>query len=275
MSVFELLNHPLFGIIAFLALVLVIAVINAIALTRLDNAPHIPAGYSAESLPLLSVLVPARNEELNIGQCVESLLNQDYPDYEVLVLDDHSTDRTGQILSALAQDQPRLRVLTGQPLPQGWLGKNWACHQLAEASRGELILFLDADTTHSPKTLSQAASVLLSKELDMLTALPRQLVLSWGERMVVPVLYFCLMAFLPLPLAYRLHLPVFSVAIGQFMLFRRAAYDQIGGYAAVRAHGTDDLALSAPGQISQFALATGRRHRTHQHQDVPGFSAGL
>jgi len=197
-------------------------------------------------------------------------------------LDDHSTDRTGQILSALAQDQPRLQVLTGQPLPQGWLGKNWACHQLAEAADGELILFLDADTTHSPKTLSQAASVLLSKKLDMLTALPRQLVLSWGERLVIPMLYFCLMVFLPLPLAYRLRTPIFSAAIGQFMLFRRTAFERIGGYAAVRGHGTDDLALARqvklhnlPWRLADGGAYTSTRMYRSFRQVYEGFSKNL
>lgn len=282
MTPVELLNHPLFGIVAFLSVVLLIALVNLVALTRLDHAPRIPPGYSAETLPKVSVLVPARNEELNIGHCVESLLNQDYPNYEVLALDDHSTDRTGEILAGLAANDPRLRILAGQPLPQGWIGKNWACHQLAEAAEGDLLLFIDADTAHAPKTLSQSASVLLSKNLGMLTALPRQLVLTWGERLIVPVLYFCLMVFLPLPLAYRLRLPVFSAAIGQFMLFRRSAYDRIGGYAAVRAHGADDLALAR--QVKTYnlpwRLADGSGHTsTRMYRDFrqayEGFSKNL
>lgn len=240
----EILLNPVFGIFAFLLLLLLIACTNAIYMDRMHRYPHRQASQPPEKQPRLSVLVPARDEENNIGRCVESLLTQDYTDYEVFVLNDHSTDRTGAILAALAVDNSRLQVIDGQALPDDWLGKNWACHQLSQAATGELLLFVDADTIHLPQTLSQSVAALIEENSSMLTALPRQEVLSWGERLVVPIIYFSLLCFLPLPLAHRLRLPVFSAALGQFILFTRQAYDQIGGYAAVRSHGTDDIALA-------------------------------
>jgi chlorobactene glucosyltransferase len=189
------------------------------------------------------VLVPARDEEANIGPCVRSLLAQNYPDFEVLVLDDASRDGTGRILAALAEETDRLRVLVGRSLPFGWLGKHWACHQLAQAADGPLLLFTDADTRHHPNALRDAVAALLAEEADLLTALPRYEVVSWAERLVVPVLAWSIFSFLPLGLAHRLHLPVLSATVGQFMLFRRRAYEQVGGHAAVRQQVVDDLAL--------------------------------
>jgi chlorobactene glucosyltransferase len=278
----SLLSHPVFGIVVFLMIALLIAVTNAVSLTRLGRYPQIPPGFPKESLPFLSVLVPVRNEETNIAACINSLLNQDYPNYEVLVLDDYSTDHTRQILDELAALNNQLHVLESQPLPQGWVGKNWACHQLSLAAQGTLILFVDADTTHSPSMLSQSISALLAEKVDMLTGLPRQLVMTWGERLIVPIMYFSLMAFLPLPLAYRLRSPVFSAANGQFMLFRRAAYDKIGGYAAINFHGTDDLALVRLAKINNLTwrMADGTKHANTRmyrnfHQAFDGFSKNL
>jgi chlorobactene glucosyltransferase len=233
-------------------------------------------------LPFVSVLVPARNEEANISHCINTLLKQDYPYYEILVLDDHSTDSTRKILDETAAANPRMQVLNGQPLPQDWLGKNWACHQLFLAAQGELILFVDADTTHNSSMLSHSVSALLADNVDFMTGLPRQLVLTWGERLIVPIMYFCLMAFLPLPLAYRLRSPVFSAANGQFMLFRRAAYDKIGGYAAINSHGTDDLALVRLAKLHNLSwrMADGTKHANTRmyrnfHQAFEGFSKNL
>jgi chlorobactene glucosyltransferase len=194
--------------------------------------------------PRVSILVPVRNEAHNIGPCAHSLLAQRYPDFEVLVLDDHSTDETWQILTHLAADDGRLQLVKGQCLPDGWLGKHWACHQLAQRASGQLLLFTDADTRHHPHALEEAVAALQAEQADLLTALPRQEVITWGERLVVPLIPWSICVFVPLTLAYRLRLPALSVAIGQFMLFQRRAYDMIGGYEAVKQHGVDDISLA-------------------------------
>ena len=115
-----------------------------------------PAGDA----PRVSILIPARNEALNIGPCVRSLLAQDYPNCELCVLDDHSDDGTGEIVRGLglSANGERQRVLTGAPLPPGWTGKGWACHQLAAQARGEFLFFTDADTAHAPGTVSAAVA---------------------------------------------------------------------------------------------------------------------
>jgi chlorobactene glucosyltransferase len=232
------------GTIWFMAVLIVIAVTNLIVLKRLDRLSARLAFPENMEFPFVSILVPARNEEANIEGCVRSLLAQDYPDYELLVLDDNSHDRTGQILTSLAIEDVRLRVLQGKPLPDGWLGKHWACHQLDQAARGQLLLFTDADTRHHPETLVEAVKILQGKRLDMLTAWPQQVMETWGERLLVPFIYWSLFNFLPLELAFRLPFPSLVTAIGQFMLFRRSAYDAVGGYANIRAHAADDIALA-------------------------------
>ncbi len=245
------LTALLLGCLIFLLIVAGIAASNAWALRRLASyspAPNAP-------LPFVSILVPARNEAANIAACVRSLLAQDYAAFEVVALDDASTDDTGAILHALAAEAGRLRVLCGQPLPAGWLGKHWACAQLAEAARGEVFLFTDADTQHAPGALRAAVAARQQTGVDLLSALPHQETVSWGERLVVPVLGWSLFCFLPLAFAHRRQWPALSASIGQFMLIGRAGYARAGGHAGVRAHAADDLALT------RRLLAAGGRWR--------------
>ncbi len=229
-------QHWLF-IVVFLALGLFTVIYNTLTVPRLGDYP------SAPRWPRISILVPARNEAVNIEPCVQSLLAQEYPDFEVLVLNDHSTDETGVILARLAKQFPRLRVLTGKPLPSGWFGKHWACHQLAQAAGGELLLFTDADTRHAPSMLQASVSALMAEDADLLTAFPREEVVTWGERLVVPFIGFGIFTFLPIRLIQRLRWTTLAVTIGQFMLFRRSAYEAVGGYEAVRGEVLDDVRL--------------------------------
>jgi chlorobactene glucosyltransferase len=204
----------------------------------------------------VSILVPARNEERSIGECVASLMAQDYPDFEVLVLDDGSIDRTAEIVRELMAGQPRHRLVSGAALPEGWGGKNWACHQLWKEATGEWLLFTDADTVHSPGALSAAVARAVDYRADLFSAWPRLITLTLGEKMIIPVLHVVAMCWFPMAvvqflqerpgLARRLgprFLRSLGGANGQFMLFRRAAYERIGGHAAVRDHIVEDVAL--------------------------------
>ncbi|MCX7682325.1 MAG: glycosyltransferase [Anaerolineae bacterium] len=230
------LSHQL-GILVFLGVLLGIAVSNLLALRRLGTYP-LPSQF-----PRVSILLPARNEETVIEECVRSLLAQDYPDFEVLALDDGSTDGTGDVLAALAGGDDRLRVFAGLPLPEGWLGKHWACQQLAQAATGELLLFTDADTSHHPQALRLGVAALLAERADLLSGFLQQRLLTWGERLTVPAVFWCFFSFLPLVLAHRLRAPALSLTNGQWMLFRRSAYEAVGGHMAVRDHPVDDIVL--------------------------------
>jgi chlorobactene glucosyltransferase len=214
------------------------------AKARRRGLPAAGATDGGEGLPFVSLLVPARNEELNVEACVSSLLQQDYPHFEVLVLDDGSTDRTPQILAGLAAGDERLTVLKGRRLPAGWLGKHWACHQLTQASRGELLLFTDADTEHHPQMLRAAVAAQRAEGSDMLTGLPREETVTWGEKAIVPIIDWAMFSLLPMGLAKRMKSPLVSIAIGQFMLFRRSSLLTMGGFEAVRGDPVDDVALA-------------------------------
>ncbi len=225
-----------YSIAVFCSVILALALSNLLVLRRLGT-------YAAPARwPRVSVLVPARNEEANIAACVGSLLAQDYPDFEVLVLDDHSTDATARLLAGMAA-AGHLHTLQGRELPAGWLGKAWACQQLAEAATGEILLFTDADTRHHPQTLRQAVAALEAERADLLTLFVQEEVCSWAERLVVPILPWSMMSFFPLVLAYLFPRASLSATNGQFMLFRRTAYEAIGGHASVRREVVDDMAL--------------------------------
>jgi len=129
----------------------------------------------------LLILVPARNEERNTGRCLQSLLTQDYPLLEVLVLDDGSTDATPGIVAEMAQADPRLRLVRGRALPQGWMGKNYACHQLAQLAQGEWLLFTDADTHHRPGVLEWAIEAAQQNQADLVSLVPHVVTHSLGE----------------------------------------------------------------------------------------------
>jgi len=267
--------HALF-IIIFLLFGLITVLVNHFTVHRFDQYPP------TDSFPRVSVLVPARNEERNIEACVTSLLHQDYPDFEVIVLDDQSSDGTPRILARLSRIDDRLKILDGAPLPEGWLGKHWACHQLSQAATGEVILFTDADTRHAPDMLRASASAMIAEGADLVTAFPHEEVITWGERLLVPIIGFGIFTFIPVRLIQKLRLAALSVTIGQFMLFRKTAYDAVGGYAAVRNEIVDDMCLGR--QIISYGfewrLMDGTRHIScRMYHDfwgvVNGFSKSL
>ncbi|MEO0080029.1 MAG: glycosyltransferase [candidate division WOR-3 bacterium] len=226
-----------YRILIFVTVQLMIAVSNSFLLQRPKR--HQPLGPPRR----VSILVPARNEAATIGACVNSLLGQDYPEFEVIVLNDQSQDRTGTILAGIASE--RLQVIDGAPVPDDWTGKNWACHQLAQRARGELMLFTDADTVFQPYALSAAVAMLEESNADMLTAIVRNVVPSLGEQITVPFLLWSIMAILPLGIAQIWRRSKALVAAnGKFLLFSRNAYEMIGGHRAVKEEAAEDLALS-------------------------------
>ncbi len=232
---YQAISYALLGAMAL------IGATNLRALGRRRRAnPPLPAPP-----PFVSMLVPARDEERNIGACVASLTAQEYPAdrFEVLVLDDRSGDRTGAIVAALAAEQPTVRLLRGGALPDGWGGKAHACQQLADAARGDWLLFTDADTVHAPGMLRATLGAALAGDAEALTALPRERAESFGERLLVPQLFFFLLALQPLALLERAGETRFVFANGQFFLVTRDLYRRAGGHAAVRAQLMEDLAL--------------------------------
>ncbi len=211
-----------------------------------------------EDAPMVSVLVPARNEARNIESCVESLLRQQYPNYELIVLDDHSEDGTGEIVERLFAAHPgvKTRLMRGTTLPDDWTGKGWACHQLAGAGSGAFLFFTDADTTHAPGLLAAAVAHARKTRASLMSAWPRFLTGTLGEMLIIPVIaiigltmahHWLVEVLQRWPaLAKRIGSRVTRVmggANGQFMFFTREAYEKIGGHASVKAHVVEDVAL--------------------------------
>lgn len=231
----------LLAIVATVALagMLAVAALNAIGFPRLAAAS--PA---LSSLPAVSVLIPARNEAANIGATVRMLLAQSYPTFELLILDDQSTDGTGEVARQAAAGDPRLRVLGGAPLAAGWLGKNWACHQLAQAARHDLLLFTDADVRWQPGALAAVVAHRQTSSAALLTIWPTQVTVTWGERLVAPLMALAVLAYLPVWLAHHSPYVLAAAANGQCLLFTRRGYAQCGGHSAVRGEIIEDVRLA-------------------------------
>jgi len=225
-----------------LAVLISLLVFFLILLKNLFDFKSLPK-IQPKSFPKVSILVPARNEEKNIGQCIKSLLNQNYPNFEVLVLNDHSEDRTGDILQALKQENSNLKVLLGHELPEGWLGKCWACHQLSENASGELLLFTDADTIHTSESLVRSVSALQSNHADLITLIPFQQLKSFWERVIVPLIHFSVLCYLPIKNVWNKKNLAFVFANGQFMLFTKEIYKKIGGHESVKNALVEDVWL--------------------------------
>jgi len=194
--------------------------------------------------PLISVLIPARDEEKNIGRCLNSLLRQDYSNIEILVLDDNSTDRTASIIERFARKDKRVKLYHGKPLEKGWLGKSYACQQLSEYAGGDYLLFVDADTLHFPSSVSSSVACLLRFDIDALSVFAKQITVTIHERMAVPFANFMILGFLPLSLVRKARSALFCTAIGQYMLFKKDVYRAIGGHESVKGEILEDVLIS-------------------------------
>ena len=194
---------------------------------------------SEAAAPELSIVIPARNEEAGLGECLQSLVAQTGVAFEIIVVDDSSTDRTGEI----AQSFRGVQVISPAPLPAGWTGKNNAVIAGASAARGEWLLFTDADTVHLPGSLARALAEAKREGADLLSYSPQQVVESFTEKIVMPVVFAELAAEYP-PAKVRDQSSGIVAANGQYILVRRAAYDSVGGHTAVAAEILEDVALA-------------------------------
>lgn len=263
-------------VIGFLVITTLMEVSNWFVLRRLEEFTTL------SRVPRVSILVPARNEERSIERCTTSLLAQDYSDFDVLVLDDSSTDATRELLDRIAARDARLHVLDGQPLPPGWLGKHWACQQLLEHADGEYVLYVDADTWHDPAAVRNGVSAMLVGDLDLLSAIPHEVTGTFGELLIVPMAVWSFFALLPMWLAFHTRTPLLASAIGQYMMFRTSSLKEIGGFERIRSNAVDDLALARLvkffGMRLRLADGTNRifcRMYRGLRESVQGFSKNL
>lgn len=244
-----LLYYQYFITIA-LAIILINFIINIILFKNISNF-KLPE-YILKSPPLISVLIPARNEEKNIKRILVSMIKQDYKNLEILVLDDNSTDATSQIVRELAQKDSRIKLVQGTPLPIGWKGKCFACHQLSKIAKGEYFVFTDADTLHFSNSISGSFAALLRNNVDTVSVYPREIAVTFHERMTVSFIHFAILSLMPLILVRHTKSPFFSTGIGQFFLFKRQVYEKIGGFESVKDEILEDIHISK--QVKRYGF---------------------
>jgi chlorobactene glucosyltransferase len=238
------------NVLAGLLWFVVLAWLISIALTlygisrQKTLSPIDDLGLQPNDAPLVSVLIPARNEEHRVlADCIRSILDQDYARFEIIAVNDHSTDATGAILESLAKADSRLRVIEGEEPPSGWLGKAYAMHQAFMHARGEWILATDADMIFERSALRTAVAMTLERETDAITLIPYFEAKSFWERVMIPTWAWVLLIF---TVFYRVDNPNSrrAVGIGGFFLMRRAMLERAGGYEALKDEVLEDVRLA-------------------------------
>lgn len=223
-----------------------LALAAAPALLFVDNlrrylAP--PPWTEAAPEPSVSVLIPARNEEASIARAVEAVLASVGVDLEVIVLDDHSTDGTAAAVLSMASRAPRLALREAPELPEGWCGKQHACATLASLATKPVLVFLDADVRLAPDGLSRACAFLTHSGADLVSGIPRQETIGTLEKMVIPLIHFVLLGFLPLRRMRACPEPGYGAGCGQFFVTKKSSYERMGGHATIRATLHDGVKL--------------------------------
>ncbi len=237
------MSSLIFVIVALFVLINLAFAIRSLMISLRSHAA-VEAAPPPRVAPELSIIVPARNEARQIEQCVRSLLAQDYPHFEVIVVDDRSHDDTAAIVSRIAAEDSRLRLVCGEPLPPGWVGKPWALHQAAQQARGEWLLFTDADTIHEPNAATASLVYARAHNLDVLSVLTEQLMVSAAERILLPSILW-IIAF-SIGSLDAINDPASESALfnGQYILVLRRVYHAIGGHEAVHGEIAEDLELA-------------------------------
>src|SRR5215510_2448533 len=227
----------LFILFSPLPLILAVALWNAVAWPKFAGEARVRPG-------LVSVLIPARDEEANLAACLESVLRQDATVGEALVYDDHSTDATPRIIAAYAARDVRVRAVAPRPLPDGWCGKNFACARLAEESRGAWMLFLDADARLAEGAVARMVEEARKREVTLLSAWPSLTLVSFWERALMPMLNFVVFSLFPAPLSLVRDDASLGLVHGACILVERDGYQVVGGHAAVRDEIFEDQRLA-------------------------------
>ena len=262
--------------------IVLLATVLAVTLFNAATAPMLKKSPNLQDRPRVSVLIPARNEEANIGTCIEGFLSQDYDNFEIHVLDDQSTDRTRTIIEKFDEQHPKVQAIHGKPLPTGWMGKNWACHQLSLHANGEILIFTDADNRPAPNAITNTVAYMQKLELGLLSAFPEKVTVTLTEKLVVPVVDMFVYAGLPLWLTYFSRFPSLAAASGLWIAFTRKAYQRVGGHQGVSNQIVEDVELSRLAKKKRIKILTAAGTRVvscrmyHSFREVwSGFSKNL
>ncbi len=224
-------------VIVFTAIQLLTALMNLLPGTTLPKSGEL-------SGELVSVLIPVRNEENNIGNILQDLLIQDYKNIEIIVFDDQSDDRSVEVVRGLAATDDRIKLISSEGLPDGWLGKNHACHSLSKYAKGSYLLFLDADVRIKNNTIGKAVSFAKKHSLSLISIFPKQIIETTGEKMTVPNMNYILLSLLPLILVRKSKFVSLSAANGQFMFFRTDVYNRYQLHWLMKENKVEDISIS-------------------------------
>lgn len=224
-------------IFVFTVIQFLVAVVNLFTLTHLPRK-------CVDNGKKVSILIPARNEERNIALLLGDLRNQDYRNFELIVFNDQSEDRTADIVENFSKDNLEVSLINSYHLPEGWLGKNYACHTLAENSDGEYMLFLDADVRIGPDLIRDSVAFAEKTHSELVSIFPQQIMLTAGERITVPNMNYILLSLLPLVLVRKSPFASLAAANGQFMLFNKATYIKLQPHRMMKNHKVEDIAIS-------------------------------
>ena len=203
--------------------------------------------------PYISVCVPARNEERDVKNCVESLLNQDYPNFEVIVVDDNSNDNTAKIICSMTEQYSNLIFVDGAQLASGWTGKPYALHQAYQRSRGQYLLFTDADLRYQSHALKTAIHTMICKDIDLLTLMPAAIFGSFWERVVQPVIFGFIAALTNFK-KVNSESDQNAMGFGAFLLFKKEAYQKIGGHLSVANEVLEDITIAKKAKLSGLSI---------------------
>ena len=221
------------------------------------------AEEKSDSFPSVSILIPARNEASTLAGCLDRILRQTHPPEEVWILNDHSEDGTEEIASAYASQYPNVYYLNGEALEAGWLGKSFACHQLAQQAASDWFLFLDADVRLGKDALQHLLPVLKRQKNGMISGFPFQETKTWMEKLIVPMMTFTIACHLPIRFVRSSADPKFAAAHGGFLAVEKTTYFKTGGHHSIRSALVDDMALAKTAKRNGFPFSL-----LDIHQDV-------
>jgi glycosyltransferase involved in cell wall biosynthesis len=250
--IFDILNYSLTAILIGVCgawIFLIRSMINSLRFTpwidKFEKKEH--------DNPKVSIILPARNEEEFLEKCLDSLMDQDYPNYEIIIIDDSSEDSTGKIISKYAKQDSKIIPVSARPKPDGWMGKNWACMEGYKKATGELLLFTDADTTHAKNVISLAVSHLLTFNLDALTAIPRMLSIDFWTKITLPMISTFLHTRFS---AIRVNDPSKRTGyfFGSFFIIKQKTYDEVGTHEGVKQEIIEDGALGKKVKDSGYKM---------------------
>lgn len=229
----------------------------SITIFNFFTAPKIKNSFSPNiDQPKISILVPARNEEKNISNVINCLLKQSYKNYEIMILDDNSEDKTYDIIAEMAERERKVKIFTGESLPEGWLGKNWACYQLSKKADGKIFLFIDADVMLKPHGINYVFWLFSKNNLNLLSVFPSQKIESFGAKLIVPLMNWLLLTFLPLKMVFTSNKQIFNAANGQFIMIERDTYNLIGNHEKFKDQVVEDMEIARSVKSKKKRLMT-------------------